>query len=703
MKNKHESEEKIIPEKNINNLFRPLAGLNGVGSRLLLCLTNILPNVRIIDLLFHLPINTIDRSLTKNLDHISNGDIITAQITVKQYQPNFNRKSPFSVITTTKSHNIFLDFFHFKKDYLLNILPINSVRIVSGKCNIYNGNIHIIHPDHILKTKNFSNFLEPIYPLTKGLNNKFIRKLISQSLHNIDHINEWQDESYKKQQNFSDFHTSLINLHQPKNDQDYQYNSPYVRRLAYDEFLAMQISLHIIREKNNNINGYSIITNHKLIKEFLQKLPFQLTSAQQKTVKEILDDQATAKRMSRLIQGDVGCGKTIVAAIAMINAVASGYQVALMVPTAILAKQHFEFLESYFKKMNISTILFTGEIKGKKRKEILTNIVENKTQIIIGTHALFYDQIKFANLGLAVIDEQHRFGVKQRLKLIEKGYQCDFLLMSATPIPRTLTLAMYGDMDISTINEKPIDRQEIDTRILSLTKLDKIIAAIKRALKNNEKIYWICPLVDQSDILNLSAVEERYKQFKNIFSDFGDHIVAMVHGKMKQEKKDQILKDFLTGKSKLLLATTVVEVGINVPDATIMIIEHANKFGLAQLHQLRGRVGRGNKPGICLMLYSHELSTTSLERLKVMHNTNDGFLIAEKDLKIRGGGEIMGTKQSGLPTFRIANLKYHYDLLKASNKDAKLLLNKDPSLTSKRGRAIRILLKIFNYEQKVNI
>jgi len=679
-------------------ILKPINSLSGVGSKLLSYFDKMLPNIRVIDLLFHLPINVVNRHLTEDISNIPDNSVITAKVDILKYNPPYNRKSPFSIISQSKFYKISLDFFHANKDYLAQNFPIGSSRVVSGKYRLYNGKIHITHPDHVFKPEEFKNFIEPIYPLTKGITNKILTKVILQSLELVENIDEWQDELFLKKQNFLSFKQSIISIHKPSSEKDFRDDSQYIRRLAYDEFFAMQIALQLIRKKNGNISGNIISTDTMSIDAFVKNLPFKLTGSQNKVIEEILHDQSLPKRMTRLIQGDVGCGKTIVAAIAMLNAVKSGYQVALMAPTSILAKQHFESLRPYFDALNISVTLFTGDIKGRKRKDIVSKISDNQIQVVIGTHALFYDTINFHNLGLVVIDEQHRFGVKQRVKLVEKGYQCDFLLMSATPIPRTLTLTMYGDMDSSIIDEKPEGRKPVDTRVISLNKFQDIVQAIKRALDNNEKIYWVCPLVNESDMSDLSAVKERYDEFQKIF---GSDIIAIVHGQMPQEEKDEALIQFYNGKKRLLLATTVIEVGVNVPDATIMIIEHANKFGLAQLHQLRGRVGRGNKQGVCLLLYNNEISATSLERLKVMHDTNDGFVIAEKDLQIRGGGEVMGVRQSGIPNFKIANLKEHYDLLKTSSADAKLLLNNDPDLVSKRGMAVRFLLKIFDYEEKL--
>ena len=452
--------------------------------------------------------------------------------------------------------------------------------------------------------------------------------------------------------------------------------------------------MQLTRQKNHNLQGNIVKTSQVKINNFIKNLPFTLTPSQNKVLQEIFTDQASNKKMTRLIQGDVGCGKTIIAIIAMLNNIFAGYQTVLMAPTAILAKQHYTLLKEYLKEYDIEISLLIGEIKGKRRQEILSNIKTKQNQIIIGTHALFYDQVKFNNLGLVVIDEQHRFGVKQRLNLTNKGDRCDLLLMSATPIPRSLAMTIYGDMDVSIIDQKPYNRKKIDTRIISMQKLPEIIKAIHRALEQNEKIYWICPLIEESKNLNLSAAQQRYNQLSKIF---GKNIVALIHGKMSQEQKDKTLHDFLHNKYKILIATTVIEVGINIKDATIMIIENANKFGLAQLHQLRGRVGRGEKNGTCLLLYNKVENTNNyLDRLKVIRKESDGFKIAEEDLKMRGAGEIMGTKQSGMHNFRIANIKEDYNLLKIASKDAQLLLNKDPHLKSDRGQAAQKLLQIFS-------
>ena len=696
-------------------LLKPLSNLNGVGAALLSNFRNILPNHRIVDLLFHLPVNLVSRNLASSDDIYREGDIVTIKIEIDKYKHNYNRNSPFSVIADlefplkycksaektslsdiSQVKNIYLDFFHLKKDYIEKILPIGQHRIISGRLTIYRDNIHIIHPDYIFKLDEFKNFNEAIYPLTKGISHKIIRKFMQQSLYLIDELPEWQDDLFKESQKFSSFKAALFNIHNPKQILDFTPDSNYIKRLAYDEFLAMQLSLQLMRRKNKVINGNIIKSDQILVKKLIENLPFALTNAQNRVMNEIISEQSSPKRMMRLIQGDVGCGKTIIAIIAALNAIASGYQVAFMVPTAIVAKQHFDLLSQYLENFSIKFALFTGAVKGKKRKQLLEEVLSGEIKIVIGTHALFYEAIQFHNLGLAIIDEQHRFGVEQRFKLLEKGYQCDLLLMSATPIPRTLSLTIYGDMDISIIDQKPENRKEIDTRVISMQKFDQMIAAITRAIKNNEKIYWICPLVNESEQLKFSAVEERYKEFKKIF---GKEIVAMVHGQMAQEEKDQNLQDFLAGKYKILLATTVVEVGVNVPDATIMIIEHADRFGLAQLHQLRGRVGRGDKQGVCILMYDNkEISANSIARLKIMHETNDGFRIAEEDLKTRGAGDVVGVKQSGLPEFKIANLKYHYDLLKTAHRDAKLLLNQDPELNSLRGKAAQKLLAIFNYD-----
>ena len=468
-------------------------------------------------------------------------------------------------------------------------------------------------------------------------------------------------------------------------------------RLAYDELLANQLTLAIARERVKKQNGRIIRGNGLLRKKILEKLPFALTSAQKNVLAEIYADQAEPLRMLRLLQGDVGSGKTIVAFLAMLNAVESGLQAAIMAPTEILAKQHFETIAPMCEDIGITAALLTGKTKGKARAEILSRLAEGSINILIGTHALFQEDVSYHELGFVVVDEQHRFGVHQRLKLSEKGNKADVLVMTATPIPRTLVLTSYGDMEYSKIDQVPEGRKPVDTRVLPLSKLAETVAALKRKIESGTRAYWVCPLVEESEKSDLAAAEARFEDLRKIFGDD----VGLVHGKMKEKDKDAVMERFKRGEIKLLVATTVIEVGVNVPEATIMVIEHAERFGLAQLHQLRGRVKRGFEAATCLLLYGQPLSETAHERLNIMKQTEDGFLIAEKDLELRGGGEILGTRQSGFCQFRLADMEYHKNLLFIANQDAKLILNKDPNLQSPRGQALRILLYLFEQDDSV--
>ncbi len=665
---------------------------------------------RIIDLLFHFPYKFIERKIVDSLKDVKAGDYATVLIKIEEHNNPFNRRAPYRVFARNKNNEvIFIDFFRYNIPYLKKILPVGQEKIISGKINIYQDIKQFSHPDLILDVHKFKNYNESIYSLVQGVAQKDIQNIIKNHLKYIDffdQIEEWQDKEFVKKNNFLSFKETITKLHNPSDINDLDVGSSLVKRIAYDEFLAMQVALLLIRNKNDIKIGLKIFNQESLIKKFLALLPFQLTEGQKKSFLEIKSQLNSKKSMNSLLQGDVGSGKTVVAALSVLYVIESGYQASFMVPTAVLAKQQYQFLELYFKELGLKIALITGEIKGKKRKVLEEQIAKGEIDLVVGTHALLYDNINFSNLALTIIDEQHKFGVEQRIKLIEKGKDVqNYLLMSATPIPRSLALSLYGDLSVITMIDKPKKRQEIDTRIISSERVYEVINSLSRVI-DKEKIYWICPLVEESQKLNFSAVEQRFGEFSRVF---GKDKVGLVHGKMKDKDKNQALDDFKQGKYRILIATTVIEVGVDVKDATIMVIEHSNRFGLAQLHQLRGRVGRGELAGKCILIYDkndeleQNLSQNSYDRLKIMKETNDGFRIAEQDLKIRGGGEILGTKQSGLPEWKIANLKDHLDLLKISYQDAQLILNKDPNLDSTRGMAIKILLKIFNYDKKLQL
>ena len=669
----------------------------GVGPSLNKIISKLVSGDQVSDLLLHLPNSVVNRALTDDYSCLVANQIITTKILVVSHKESYNR-SPYVVnAVNSLGCEVNISYFNSRKYSLKALLPEGQAKIISGKATIYKDKLNFINPDRIYDVESFKSYLEPVYPMTKGLFPATYRKIVSKAINMLDCLPEWQDKDVVEKFEFPKFNEALERIHNPKSAEDITHDSNFIRRLAYDEMLAMQLALRVAKVNVTNDDNSSLVAKNILAEKLLRILPFELTKAQTEAVLQIQNDLISKKKMTRLLQGDVGCGKTIVAALAILHVIEAGKQAAFMVPTGVLAKQHESFFNEYFSQLNIETAIITAAVKGKKRKEILRRLENGEIKLLIGTHALIYDAINFKNLALVVIDEQHRFGVEQRLNLVEKGKNTNFLLMTATPIPRTLALSLYGDLDVTTIMQKPEGRKDITTRIISKDRVPEIIMAIKGALQKGEKIYWVCPLIEESELLSLTNLEDRYKEFSLIFPNQ----VGFVHGKMKQDEKTDILEDFTAGKIKILISTTVIEVGVNVVDATIMVIEHAENFGLAQLHQLRGRVGRGIKAGKCILLYDKGLiSKTSLNRLSVMRDSNDGFKIAEEDLKIRGGGEVLGTKQSGLPEFKIASLSAHYDLLKTANQDAKYLLEANNEESKKRLKNAEILLKIFGYEYK---
>ena len=680
-------------------LFADISVLKGIGSKTVKLLQNLLGSSKIVDLAFHLPAGIVDRSYRPRLKDAVPGRICTVRVKVVEHIAPKTRQQPYRVVVSDGSEDLTLVFFKVYADSIAKNLPVGAVRIVSGKLESFNGMLQMAHPDYIVPEAESDKIpaFEPVYPLTAGISNKMLNKYAEQALARVPALPEWLDAAFVKQHGWDDFRTALLKAHHPHYQQDLEPYTQERARLAYDELLANQLTLAIARERVKKQNGRIIRGNGLLRKKILEKLPFALTSAQKNVLAEIYADQAEPLRMLRLLQGDVGSGKTIVAFLAMLNAVESGLQAAIMAPTEILAKQHFETIAPMCEDIGITAALLTGKTKGKARAEILSRLAEGSINILIGTHALFQEDVSYHELGFVVVDEQHRFGVHQRLKLSEKGNKADVLVMTATPIPRTLVLTSYGDMEYSKIDQVPEGRKPVDTRVLPLSKLTETVAALKRKIESGTRAYWVCPLVEESEKSDLAAAEARFEDLRKIFGND----VGLVHGKMKEKDKDAVMERFKRGEIKLLVATTVIEVGVNVPEATIMVIEHAERFGLAQLHQLRGRVKRGFEAATCLLLYGQPLSETAHERLNIMKQTEDGFLIAEKDLELRGGGEILGTRQSGFCQFRLADMEYHKNLLFIANQDAKLILNKDPNLQSPRGQALRILLYLFEQDDSV--
>lgn len=682
----------------LNPLFSSLDTLNGIGSRFETLLKN-LCGTKVVDLLWHLPSGIIDRRCNIPLRAAQNGQLWTGKVRVVEHMAPHTRKQPYRIIVEDESEQLILIFFKTFGDNLTKQFPVGSEKIISGKIEIFNRSLQMAHPDYIVDAAfpERMPLIETVYPLTSGITNKMLNKQISQALQNIPELPEWLDERLMKQENFSSFKQSLWQAHHPQKYDDLSPNSSARRRLAYDELLANQLSLAIVRQRLKKQKGRSLSAKGDLKQKLLKNLPFELTSAQKRAIAEIENDMQSDYRMLRLLQGDVGSGKTIVALITMLNAVECGCQAAIMAPTEILTQQHHENISALCDKIGVKTALLTGNTKGKYRKQLLQDLANGDIQILIGTHALFTEDVNFKDLAYIIVDEQHRFGVKQRLSLSQKGYLCDVLVMTATPIPRTLVLTQYGDMEYSKIDELPIGRKPVTTTVMPLTKIHDVVAALERRLKDGTQAYWVCPLVEESEKIDLSAATERFESLQKIFGSE----VGLIHGKMKESEKDAVMEEFKNGKLKLLVSTTVIEVGVNVPSATIMIVEHAERFGLAQLHQLRGRIKRGNQASSCILMYGYPLSDVARQRLNTMKQTEDGFIIAEEDLKLRGGGEILGTRQSGFNNFRIADLSIHSDLLQIAYKDAAMIINQDHELQSPRGQNLRTLLYLFEQDEAI--
>ena len=682
----------------LDPLFRSITTLPGVGPRISKLMEKLIGGPKVLDLLFHAPIDFIDRRFTCPLSDAPNGRILTTEVRVDKHYPNARKSLPYRVKCSDDSGSITLVFFHAKKGWIEKLLPLGQSVIISGKVEYFQGQPQMMHPD-IAKPSERETLetVEAIYPLTAGVTNKVMRKAQIAALDYIPTLPEWIDDAHKKREGWEDWHICLKSIHSPLSEDDLEPTNPTRARLAYDELLANQITLALMRDRQRKINGRSFEQSTVLRDKIEHVLPFNLTGAQKRSLYEIDHDMGQEGRMLRLLQGDVGSGKTIVAAMAMMNAVESGTQAAIMAPTEILARQHAESMKPWLEAAGVRFVTLTGRDKGKTREIILKQINDGTAQVIIGTHAIFQDDVKYKDLGLAVIDEQHRFGVHQRLELSNKSKGTDILVMTATPIPRTLALTAYGDMEVSKIDEKPAGRKPIETLLFSKEKLDSVVAGIKRKISEGVRVYWVCPLVEESEVMDLAAAEERYDILK---ATFGDRI-GLVHGRMKSGDKDEVMNKFANGDLDILVATTVIEVGVNVPEATIMVIEHAERFGLSQLHQLRGRVGRGSEQSYCFLIYSAPLGETAKERLSIMRDTEDGFIIAEKDLELRGSGDIMGTKQSGITDFKIANISAHGDLLAMARDDAKLIISRDPKLESERGNALKALLYLFERDQAI--
>ncbi|CCF19541.1 DNA helicase, ATP-dependent resolution of Holliday junctions, branch migration [Pseudorhizobium banfieldiae] len=690
----------------LDPLFSPVASLPGVGPKLAELIARATgredaEDCRVIDLLFHAPVSIIDRRNRPGIALAPQGAIVTIQGRVDRHQPPPPGKAnlPYRVFLHDETGELALTFFRVKGNWLEKALPLDEEVMVSGKVDWFNGRPSMVHPDFMVKMSEADNLplVEPVYPLTAGLSPKVLRRVVDAALVRMPELPDWLDTTLAERQGFPCLSESFRRLHDPRDETDIDPRSAARRRLAYDEFLAGQMSLALVRQRLRRVPGRPVRSTGQLANRIRSTLPFALTGSQERAVADILDDMAGEDRMLRLLQGDVGAGKTLVALMAMAAAVEAGGQAVLMAPTEILARQHYATISKLAAAVGLSVDVLTGRTKGRERDAIVERIASGEVQIIIGTHALFQDAVNYHDLVLAVVDEQHRFGVHQRLRLTAKGVTPHMLVMTATPIPRTLVLAAFGDMDVSKLTEKPAGRKPIQTVTIPTERTVEIVSRLRSALAEGKKAYWICPLVEESDASDLMSAEER---FAVLAKEFGRD-VGLVHGRMSGADKDAVMAAFKTGAVRLLVATTVVEVGVDVPDATIMVIEHAEHFGLAQLHQLRGRVGRGADASTCILLYKGPLSETGHARLSILRDSEDGFLIAEEDLKLRGEGELLGTRQSGTPGFRIASLETHADLLEIARKDAGYLIEKDPDLTSERGKNVRTLLYLFRRDEAV--
>ena len=679
-------------------LFAPVSSLPGVGPRSAKRI-EALAGPQVVDLCWHLPSGVIDRRYAPKIAEAEPDRVATLTLRVGQHLAPHSPRQPYRVACFDDTGEISLVFFHAHADYLTKVLPEGEVRVVSGKLERFGGRLQMTHPDHIGPLEELARMkrVEPVYPLTGGLTLKPLGKAIRAALERAPKLPEWLDAALVARERWPAWRAALAAVHAPEGPEALPPLTPARRRLAYDELLANQLALALMRHHQRSQHGRALRGDGRLCDKVIAALPFELTASQRQTWSEIAADMASEARMLRLLQGDVGSGKTVVALLAMLGAVEAGAQAAIMAPTEILARQHFHTLAPLAQAAGVGIELLTGRDKGKAREAALQRLSSGESALAVGTHALFQQEVGFHDLALAVIDEQHRFGVHQRLTLASKGRAVDVLVMTATPIPRTLVLTSYGDMDVSRLTEKPAGRRPIDTRVMPLERLHEVVDGVARALDGGAKAYWVCPLVEESEVSDLAAAEARAEELKRRFGAR----VGLVHGRMKGKDKDAVMTAFAEGPLALLVATTVIEVGVDVPAASIMVIEHAERFGLAQLHQLRGRIGRGAECSTCLLLYQGPLGETARSRIQILRETDDGFRIAEEDLRLRGAGELLGTRQSGVPEFRLADLAVHDELLALARDDARLILGTDPDLTGPRGPALRVLLYLFERDAAV--
>ncbi len=681
-------------------LFAGLETLPGVGPKAAKAFES-LGVTRPKDLLYLLPHSGVDRALRSSVREVVPPATLTVEVEIGQHVPPRRKGGPYRVHVRDAGVEFLLVYFHARAEALAKLLPTGQRRLVSGKVELFDGIAQMVHPDHVLRVEEGREIpaYEPVYPLAAGLTQRVVGKAAQAALARLPVLAEWIDSALMSRERWPDWPTALQAVHGPSGAAGLAFTHPARQRLAYDELFAHQLTLSIARAQLRRAKGVVTEGTGALRDKVLKSLPYAPTSAQIRALREIAADMAQPLRMNRLLQGDVGAGKTLVAFQALLIAVEAGAQGVMMAPTEILARQHFEGLAPLARAAGVRLELLTGRDRGADRAMKLEDLAMGRIPILVGTHAVFQKDVAFKDLRLAVVDEQHRFGVAQRMELGAKGAAVDVLVMTATPIPRSLALATHGDMDVSVLDEKPAGRKPIRTAMVSAERLDEVVDHLRKAVAEGRQAYWVCPLVEESEVVDYASAEER---FRTLRAALGER-VGLVHGQMPPAEKDAAMARFVSGETSVLVATTVIEVGVNVPNATIMVIEQAETFGLAQLHQLRGRVGRGDAASTCLLLYQPPLNETGRRRLTTIRDTEDGFRIAEEDLAMRGAGDLIGTAQSGLPRFRVADLERQASLMALAQTDARKLLLDDPQLAGPRGTAARMLLWLMDQDRALRL